>query len=935
MDVTLQLANSVLVGNRAADAGGALYAGTRSSVTLVQSTVVQHQASSVGGALVAFDATALTVQNSIVWNNTPNTVRSTNLSTIGFAHSIVGGSGGSAAWNSTFGTDNGGNWDVAPLFRQSPAPGADGVWGTLDDAYGDLQLQEGSPAIDGGDNSLLPTGLTTDRAGQPRIVDGDLNGTAIVDMGAYELSSPVSAYRFTLTPYSSGPLLVNVSQITLTAQLRDPTGAPLAGWEVTFTVTGANPATWTATTAADGVATVSYTGPYSGTDNVTAIARGENREVPANQAVVGWVDPINVMSTSTVWGRFFPRLLRERPDRFKARRGDTPVLEMAFPSINFNPPIYQGGCRASVYQNPGPHECTQPFTHLLTDLAAASLGTLPVVGNGYHIGLIDPTKNNSKDRYGAFFDAVFTGNLIITEAGDQTIWFETDDGFIFSVGPDQFGNQPTRVAGKWINITDEPSYFEGFRVMGGHDDDFPPTRASITINFPAPGIYPYELNYTQWNTDRMTLTMNDVQPYRPGAGGSDESALAPAGTLHLSSAAGAPQPVDTAVSVTVTAIDASNTPQAGLTVALSVRGANPNQAPLTVTTDANGQATFTYTGHNAGTDAVQATAWVTGIPLHSNVVPIEWTGSPSTAVPPRSEDPLASPGWFCAATGRVTVSAPWAVPLQEGVTLQAGVLEYWPADTPNKVHELATITGPVTGGADCRTALGTFDPTILPNGVYVVSLRGVDPAGVQQRSGVLVTVVGNYKPGRVRFTVTDLTIPLTGLPITVGRTYDSLERTELGDFGYGWSLAIGNPKLEVSPSHDVTLTLPNGERSTFYFTPRPSAGVFGFLQYPAYTPEAGVYGTLTANGCPLVVATGGGSGWLCFLANPAHYTPTVYTYTDPYGRVFTLDADGTLRQIRDLNGNTLTFAADGIRSSTGREVIFSRDRAVLSPRQVV
>ncbi|NJO07968.1 MAG: right-handed parallel beta-helix repeat-containing protein, partial [Chloroflexaceae bacterium] len=198
MDVTLQLANSVLVGNRAADAGGALYAGTRSSVTLVQSTVVQHQASSVGGALVAFDATALTVQNSIVWNNTPNTVRSTNLSTIGFAHSIVGGSGGSAAWNSTFGTDNGGNWDVAPLFRQSPAPGADGVWGTLDDAYGNLQLQEGSPAIDGGDNSLLPTGLTTDRAGQPRIVDGDLNGTATVDMGAYgnrPVQHPISRSR--------------------------------------------------------------------------------------------------------------------------------------------------------------------------------------------------------------------------------------------------------------------------------------------------------------------------------------------------------------------------------------------------------------------------------------------------------------------------------------------------------------------------------------------------------------------------------------------------------------------------------------------------------------------------------------------------------------------------------------------------------------------
>src|SRR5205807_270989 len=131
-------------------------------------------------------------------------------------------------------------------------------------------------------------------------------------------------------------------------------------------------------------------------------------------------------------------------------------------------------------------------------------------------------------------------------------------------------------------------------------------------------------------------------------------------------------------------------------------------------------------------------------------------------------------------------------------------------------------------------------------------------------------------------------------------------------------------RLTQDPAHNVTLTLPNGRRSTFFFEATTYPSFFSFLLAPGYVPEAGSFGTLASDGCPLMVVSAG--QLVCFLESSLTYAPTTFTYTDPNGAVYTMAATGTLKSIRDLSGNTLTFASDGITSSAGNvHLAFQRD----------
>jgi RHS repeat-associated protein len=330
-----------------------------------------------------------------------------------------------------------------------------------------------------------------------------------------------------------------------------------------------------------------------------------------------------------------------------------------------------------------------------------------------------------------------------------------------------------------------------------------------------------------------------------------------------------------------------------------------------VVTFANAQqAITTATFSQIGTYVVQLYASDSG---NSATAQFQVSVNP-TPVAASSQGWVASPLYGAAVSGLVPIT------LAPGITLTSGTLSYMPANNPNNVTPLNSN---VTGSGQ----ISTLDTTMLANGSYWIQLQATAAGGSSAYSLVLVTVTGNYKPGRVTSTVTDLVVPATGLAISIQRSYDSLNAGTSSDFGYGWSLGV-NVNLSVDPEGNVTFTL-GGQRRTFYLTPQvPSCTIAGCLvpyYFAAFTPEPGLVGTLTDSspGCPLDIVIQDGSLWECQNGNL--YNPPGYIYTDPNGTSYTISVTGGLQSIADRSGNGINITASGITSSTGLSVPFVRD----------
>ena len=800
---------------------------------------------------------------------------------------------------------------------------------------------------------------------QLTVNDGVATGSAL----AYVIVSPPSGggASLYLNPAASGPNPINTSVTFALKFVGFFYGVYNCGNDaVQIAVSGANPLNTTVVTDSNGNATFTYSGLNVGTDQVTATASTcAFSTFTSNTVPVTWVSPPPKMTSSPSTGQFFTA---DGSGVFNTLATAQPLFTQTFPNIDFNPAPGAVPNNTSSVTN-----LTRPFTDVVTDANGNFAGVLPAQGNNYQAGV--------GTLYS--FSAVFTGSFNVPAAGPVTFTFTSDDAFVFGVG-----NGTTATSGPQTN-TPVSTTFLGLPVMGGVNQRSAPAASAITVNFPAPGVYPYEVDYAKGGDKNLTLTML--------AGGAP---IPPSALLTLNPPQGSPLQVAQIEILNVSALATDAVAIANLPVTVAVLGVNPQSRALT--TDGTGQVQFAYAGNPiVGVDQIQASAIVNGVQINSNVVTVPWNngtnqapvvsaGPSQTIVLPAqailsgtaTDDGLPNntltttwtvvsgpgavtfddanqpataatfnvpgtyvlqlsafdgalttnstvtitvnantsnltTGWILSPVSNAAVSGQVPVTLIPGITLVSGTLTYFPAANPQAV---VTLNASTSGSGQ----IGTFDATLLANGGYFIILNGTNSQNVTQTSQVYVTAVGDYKPGRVTATITDLTVPAPGLPVQIQRTYDSLVRGTSSDFGYGWTLGV-NIQTQVSPTGDVTLTI-NGKARTFYFTP-PANAIVSYLYTPQYTPEPGLYGSLvnTGDNCDGVLLSVG-NVWECAINNARQiYQATGYQYTDAYGRIYTLGSDGALQSIQDLNNNTLTITPNGITSSNGLNVPFMRD----------
>jgi len=155
-----RLTNCIFERNSAYQGGG-MFNGGGSSPVLTNCTLSGNSAGLEGGAMISDDYSSPTLTNCILWDNTPDQI-------------CNGSSPAVVTFSDVEGTlyPGTGNINVAPLFA--------------DAANGDFHLEPNSPCIDAGSNAA-PYLPLYDFEGDERVLDGDGDGSAIVDMGVDEV----------------------------------------------------------------------------------------------------------------------------------------------------------------------------------------------------------------------------------------------------------------------------------------------------------------------------------------------------------------------------------------------------------------------------------------------------------------------------------------------------------------------------------------------------------------------------------------------------------------------------------------------------------------------------------------------------------------------------------------------------------------------------
>lgn len=260
---------------------------------------------------------------------------------------------------------------------------------------------------------------------------------------------------------------------------------------------------------------------------------------------------------------------------------------------------------------------------------------------------------------------------------------------------------------------------------------------------------------------------------------------------------------------------------------------------------------------------------------------------------------------------------------------------------------LAEGTTPFT-----ESAIAEFDPTLLTNGLYEITLTARDQSLNQTRDSLVVTVDGQMKVGPFQVAFEDLNIPTSGIPLVLTRSYDSKDRNRDSAFGKGWSVDYQSLRLQQSQalgrdwvlnerrrgfvtefcvqpvrSPIVNITLPDGDTERFVARAQPECNDFQPILDVAIVMEP-----LSNRGFKLEADTQSINRLINGnLADPGEPDVPVdgqdYTLTTPEGFIYDLDPAFGTESVTDPNGNTVIYNDNAITHSSGLSFTLTRDAA--------
>ena len=441
---------------------------------------------------------------------------------------------------------------------------------------------------------------TTDASGQARFCyvgtkAGTDTITAFVDTnanGMADTGEPSAQATKTYIPGAPKTLVLTepvaqnpaATEHCVTATVRDEFGNPTPGIVVRFSVVGANAASGSVTTDANGQAKFCYTGTKVGVDTITAFADTNNNGQQDLLPISGGPEPSATAIKTYVPGA--PATVTLEPATDTNAVGDPHCVTATVKDIAGNP---------------------TPNISVVFSVSGANTagGSATTNANGQATFCYTGTKTGT-DTITAFADTNKSGMQELGEpSGAATKIYEAGPPASVTLAPPTATNTVGEQHCVTATVKDRfgnpvPGAAVTFSVSGANTA----AGAGFTDN---KGEARFCYTGTKAGTDTITASVTGTElkatatkTYKPGPPAAISldplTATNNAGEQHC---------------VTATVTDRFGNPTPNIAVVFSVSGANPQPATK-VTTDANGQAKFCYTGTKAGGDVITAFADTNG-----------------------------------------------------------------------------------------------------------------------------------------------------------------------------------------------------------------------------------------------------------------------------------------------------------------------------------